>query len=270
MSLIFQSVFFDTPVIGDRVADIFIPENVTQDTALFFIHGGAWRAGSRAVHYIIIEEFLRRGFICGNTDYRLGGVNAFDQIFDIRCGYDLLVSKLKELGRPLNILTHGSSAGAHLCAMMSLTSPGECGEPTEFKGYRLQNEWVRPAGIAIQATPVTFEPWEDIFPHIWTAMQDIAGVPYEKDPEAYKRLSPCTYIHADNPPVFFMEAECEHMFPGSMTKEFVDRHQAMGIKSRWKEYPRVEHGFFYDLTRWQQREAFDDVIEFIAELHTTV
>ncbi len=266
MSLEFQSVFFDTPIVNGRVIDFFIPEAPSRDVALFFVHGGGWRAGSRTIYYHIIEEYMNRGFICATTDYRLGGVSAFEQIFDIRCGYDLFISKLKELNRPLKIFTHGSSAGAHLNAMVSLTTPGECGEPCEFKGTGLKNAWVKPIGAALQATPVTFEPWEDIFPHIWASMVDIAGAAYEEHPDIFKRLSPCRYINDGSPALFFMEAENEHMFPGAMTQEVVDMLRRLGIKSQWKVYPRTEHGFFYDLTRRQQREAFEDIIGFIDSL----
>ncbi len=262
MSFAFESIYFEYPFVKGRVVDIFVPKEIKSEAALFLIHGGGWRAGSRENFHYLINKFLDEGFICATTDYRMEGVTAFDQIFDIRCGYDLLVSTLKKLGRPLKIVTHGSSAGAHLCALMSLSAPGECGEPVEFNGYRLANDWVKPIGAIVQATPVTFEPWDEIFPQIWSCMQGIAGARYEDNVDVFRRLSPVSYLGAENPPLFFMEAANEHMFPGTMTKEFVDRHHAMGIQSRWKEYPNMEHGFFYNQERRQQREAFKDFVEF--------
>jgi pectinesterase len=261
MAIEFCSVYLDEPIVAGRVVDFFFPAEITRDTALFFVHGGGWRAGARAVFHRLITEYNRYGFACANTDYRLGGVTAAEQISDIRRSYMLFIEKLRERNRPCKILVLGSSAGAHLAALLALAAPGECGDEIAFQG-----DWVAPCGAALQATPVTFEPWEDIFPAIWTSMQDIAGVPYAEGSAVYRRLSPIAYLKASNPPLFFLEAENEHMFPGSMTLEFVEKHNALGICSKWKEYPRTEHGFFYDMTRWQQREAFEDIKAFAESL----
>ena len=51
--------------------DIFIPEKVTRDIALFFVHGGGWKAGSRNDFHNIMREFNAEGYICASTDYRL-------------------------------------------------------------------------------------------------------------------------------------------------------------------------------------------------------
>lgn len=263
----FSSIYLDKPIISGRVVDIFIPELITQNIALFFVHGGGWRGGSRNIFHHIIAEYSEQGFICASTDYRLNGVNAFEQIFDIRCAYNLFVAKLLDIGREPRILVIGSSAGAHLASLMTLTTPGECGEPVEQSGLEnYSNEWVKPCGGAFQATPVTFEPWTDIFPAIWSSMQNIASETYITEATAYRKLSLNNYLKRDNPPLFFLEAENEHMFPSAMTREFTEQHNKLGVNSQWKQYPRTEHGFFYDLTRWQQREAFDDIKKFAESL----
>jgi hypothetical protein len=94
-------------------------------------------------------------------------------------------------------------------------------------------------------------------------MQDIAGAPYDKEPERYQRLSLKNYIREDNPPIFFLEAELEHLFLSKYTHEVADRHNKMGLRSKWKEYKRVEHGFFYELKRDAQLEALEDICSFI-------
>ena len=60
-----------------------------------------------------------------------------------------------------------------------------------------------------------------------------------------------------------MEAENEHMFPSAMTREIVRRHNEMNIPSEWKVYRDAEHGFFYNLDRAVQREAFEDILRFV-------
>ena len=43
--------------------DIFIPEKVTRDIALFFVHGGGWKAASRNDFHNIMHGFNAKGYI---------------------------------------------------------------------------------------------------------------------------------------------------------------------------------------------------------------
>jgi acetyl esterase/lipase len=266
MAYEFASAYFEDEIVAGRVMDILSPKKCTRDEALFFVHGGGWTGGARADYHPIMRAFNGKGFLCASTDYRLSGVTIGDQIMDIRHGYDLFLSYLKRERRPLRVFVHGSSAGAHLAALLTLALPGECGDPLTFRSTRYKNKWVRPVGAALQATPVRFEPWEDIFPLAWTAMQAAVGTPYEKNASAYRRLAPIHHISKESSPIFLLEAEDEHMFPLEYTQEFVEKMRAMGRRAEYKVYTRAEHGFFYDVTRRQQKEAFADILTFIDSL----
>ena len=90
-----------------------------------------------------------------------------------------------------------------------------------------------------------------------------AGCRYKSDPARFRALSLRNYLRADNPPLLFLEAENEHMFPSSMTREFVREHNRMNIPSQWKICRNAEHGFFYSLDRAVQQEAFQDIMRFL-------
>ena len=155
MNHMFQSYYLDRPLVRGRVFDIFEPEHITRDTAVFFVHGGGWHAGTRAFCHEIMEALNERGWTAASADYRLSGVTAFDQLQDIREAYDRLVTLLKERGRPLKIAVYGESAGAHLASLLLCAAPGECGE-----SFHPANEWVKPCRGILQATPADFMPWE--------------------------------------------------------------------------------------------------------------
>jgi len=262
----FQSVYFDNRIVPGRVLDIFMPEKTTRETAVFFVHGGGWRGGSRVNYHKLMEACNKEGFSCAAPDYRLEGVNIFDQITDVRHGYDIFRKRLKSQGQTQKIFVHGSSAGAHLGALLVMAMPGECGEETAYGDYTLKDEWVRPAGASLQAMPVTFEPWEEIFPIIWRSMQNIIGAPYEKQPDLYRRVSPINYLSADTPPLFLLGAENEEMFPLEYNLDFIEKAGSFGSRVDYKVYTNAEHGFFYDVTRRQQKEALADIIAFIESL----
>jgi len=263
----FQSFYLDSPLVEGRVFDLFdAAENVpTQDVAVFFVHGGGWNSGSRTLFHKLMEELGNLGYITATTDYRLGGVTAFEQLADIRETFDCFVELLKKRGHSGKVAVHGSSAGAHLASLLSCAKPGECGEDIS----RLKYPEIRPVRASLQATPYNFKHWEGMMPPFWSQMQRVAGKSYAEDPERYERLSLCNYINADNPPLFFMEAELEHLFPSELTFQLAEKHRQMNIATQWKVYPRVEHGFFYALDRKMQQAAFKDLCSFLQGELTT-
>lgn len=254
----FQSYYLDSPLVTGRVFDVFEPEKITKETTVLFIHGGGWRSGSRDRYHKFMQELNNRGWLTATADYRLEGVTGFEQLQDVREACDRLVTLLKRQNRPLKIALFGGSAGAHLASLAGFAEPGECGETCH-----LENEWVKPCQVMLQATPYDFLHWEGMMPQFWSQMQQVAGCPYEQDPARFERLSLKNYVRKNNPETFFMEAELEHLFPSELNLKIVREHREMGIRSHWKVYPRVEHGFFYELKRKAQLEAFEDLCLFL-------
>ena len=142
MNHLFQSYYLDRPLVKGRIFDVFEPEEITKDTAVFFVHGGGWHGGSRSFCHEFMQELNNRGWLAASTDYRLSGVTAFDQLQDIREAYDRFVSLLKRKQRPLKIAVYGESAGSHLASLLLYAEPGECGEKCQ-----LENDWVKPHNI---------------------------------------------------------------------------------------------------------------------------
>jgi acetyl esterase/lipase len=254
----FRSIYFDAAPREGRIVDLFDTCKPSREVALFFVHGGGWRNGSRSIFHSIIHEYSRQGFDCASTDYRLKDANIFDQVSDVRTALDIFVEDLRERNRPSRVLLVGSSAGAHLALL------------TAFAQYEAQAKSVHLsiAGVAVQAAPFTFEPWDDIFPAAWNAMQSAVGQEYSGHEELFRRASPQHYIRPGMPPLFALHAENEHMFPRELYQRFAAISIAMGNDVCEKIYPRTEHGFFYSLERWQQREAFEDIIVFAESLPT--
>jgi acetyl esterase/lipase len=253
----FRSLYFDDAPREGRVLDVFEASQPSRKVALFFIHGGGWKSGSRTIFHSIIWEYSRLGFDCASTDYRLSGASVFEQVGDVRTGLDIFIRDLQKRNRATRVLLIGSSAGAHLALLAGLSKPEECGTPQTPLMHA-----PKIAGIAVQAAPFSFEPWPDIFPAIWSAMQSAVGAPHEGNENLYRRASPMSYIRAGNPPLFSLHAENEHMFPRELYETFAANSIALGNDVREKIYPRAEHGFFYSLERRQQRQAFDDITEF--------
>lgn len=251
----FESLFFDggAPAEG-RVVDFFIPPAPTAPVSFFFVHGGGWRGGARAIFHGIMKTLVDRGCACASTDYRLQGVHLGEQVSDVREAYSLFARELASRGIVPRIVIHGSSAGAHLAAMVALTgTENDAGSPLS-EG--------KPVALSMANGPATFEPWPDIFPGIWASMQDIIGSPWAQRPDLYREASPVHRVGPDSPPILFMHAENEHMFPLEQTRRMQRELERAGGRMELIQYPAMEHGFFYSLERPQQRKALDDLVRF--------
>jgi acetyl esterase/lipase len=252
--------YLDRPVQPGRIYDIFIPETVQHDTAIFIIHGGGWKAGSRlGYHTPIMDNIVQRGYIVATADYRLD-VSVFEQLKDCREAYMHFVNELRKMGRPVKIAVHGTSAGAHLAGLLTIAEPGAAGE--EFHG-----EWVAPECGLFQSLPRTFEPWDEILPYLWKDMQFAVRTPYEEAPELYKKLSFDRYLHSEMPRIFLMEAEYEEMFFYPTKLSLAREIAAMNNRVSVKIYKNMEHGFLFNLDRVHQREALEDLLKFIEGSH---
>jgi acetyl esterase/lipase len=270
MPFTYSSVYLDNPIQPGRALDIFLPDRVTREIALFFVHGGGWAAGSRAQYHLVMRAFNAQGYICGSADYRLynaiNGISILDQLTDLRHAYDQFLTELDSLGRPHRIFTLGGSAGAHLNGLLTLAAPGDCGEAIEFAGRELRHPPCPPVGAAVSSMPPLFEPWEDIFPGIWDSMQLAMGVRYEDDPERYRRVAPIQYVSKTSCPFLILFPENEYMFPLRHQIQFQKKMQSLNRRCEIRTYTDAEHGFFYNVIRRQQKEALADVLAFIDSL----
>lgn len=257
----FTSYYLDCPLQHGRVFDVFEADNnvIQKNAAFFFVHGGGWRYGSRqSGAHILMDELARRGYDCASTDYRLNAPDVFVQISDVRESLDAFIDLLIKKGRKPEIIIWGESAGAHIASLTAYAKPGELGEDIS----KLKHPEIRPVKAVLQATPYDFLHFEGMMPQTWSVFQDIAGAPYDKEPERYEKLSLKNYIRRDNPETFFIEAEYEHMFDSRLTLKIAEEHRKMGINTQWKVYERVEHGFMHDLKRKMQIAAFEDMCLF--------
>ena len=264
----YTGYYLDDDIVSHRTFDCFAPEKITRQAALFFVHGGGWTDGDTDVYHRIMRAYCRQGYIRCSTTYRLlppggpGKLSAVDQLEDVRESFAKFVDVLREHGIDSpRVAVFGTSAGAHLASLLVCAEPGECGETCD-----LSRPWVKPFCGLLQSTPATFEPWPEAYPAMWGMMERAAGGVWTEEPEKFRNLSLERFIRPDNPPLFFMEAELEGMFPTRLNVPLLEKHRQWGIPSRMKIYKCAEHGFFYDITRPIQREAFEDIIDFVSSL----
>ncbi|HWL52705.1 MAG TPA: alpha/beta hydrolase [Chthoniobacteraceae bacterium] len=260
----YTSLYFDNPPVPQRALDLWLPETTRRPVSLFFVHGGGWHGGTRQQMHAIMHAFYKEGYPVASVDYRLApGATLGEQLADVREGMAIARAELAAAGLPTGLALYGSSAGGHLALLAGLAEPGACGEKLDARTLETAP---RVAGIIGSCAPVTFEPWDDIFPGIWSSMERAVGTPYEKAPELYRIFSPETHARDEGAPLLFLTAECEHLFPNDLTEALAGRLSRAGRRVSIHRYRRAEHGFFYDVKRNAQKAALCDCLAFLETL----
>jgi acetyl esterase/lipase len=187
---------------GPLLLDIYRPAQ-PRNAVLVYVHGGAWRAGSRAQPPCL--ALLQAGYTIVSVDYRLSPVAPFPaQVFDIRAAIRYL--RINHIPLELdarNIILVGTSAGGHLATLVGVSEgvaelAGEIGDDrhisTEVQGIVSYFGAGNLTTILSQSTPHGLsvrEPALRLF---------IGGLPNEQ-PELARLASPITHVDASDPPL---------------------------------------------------------------------
>lgn len=118
--------------VGERVAmDIFRPKAGGPHPVVLAIHGGGFRAGSRAGYHRLCIELAQKGFVAATASYRLAPRHQFPAaVEDVKAAVRFLRANARKYDLdPERIGATGGSAGGHLALMVGLT-----GQSTAFDG----------------------------------------------------------------------------------------------------------------------------------------
>ena len=130
-----------TYIAGEKVdryrhrLDVYQPVGVKDAPVLMFVHGGAWRFGSKAFHPNIGNTFARRGIVTVSINYRLTPrVKHPEHVRDVARAFAWIKKNITNYGgNPKRVFLCGHSAGAHLVALLATNEKylGEAGHKTD-------------------------------------------------------------------------------------------------------------------------------------------
>jgi acetyl esterase/lipase len=206
-------------------ADLFLPQETHRaPPVILWVHAGGWRFGSRHLAPDLSRFFAERGFAMAAIDYRLTRHATFPaQLEDVRTAIAWLRGHADEYAIDAGrIGLWGSSAGAHLSALVALTA---CGAPVETDGWKaasqagvlavvagyppvdfLQLDRHRPPPGTVSADPETL-----LLPRYDMRSADpdsfeslLLGAPIETCPERVHAANPLTYVRDGAPPFLIL------------------------------------------------------------------
>jgi acetyl esterase/lipase len=254
----------------DLKLDLYLPMDATESRPvplMIYIHGGGWWNGNKEQSVISLLPWIEMGYAVANVEYRLGGAaGAPAAVEDCRCALRWLRNHAKEYRLdPARIVLSGHSAGGHLALMTGLvpTSAGldlSCVDRAEG-GIGEHTMADIPVAAIINWFGITDV--KDLLsgPNAKTyAVRWIGSNPSTADREALaSRLSPLTYVRANQPPVFTIHGDDDPTVPYTQGTRLRDALTRAGVPNEMITVPGGKHGGFppnESLRIWTAIRAF--------------
>ncbi|MFO1438663.1 MAG: alpha/beta hydrolase [Verrucomicrobiaceae bacterium] len=235
--------------VGDTalLLDLHTPSNVKQPPLIVYVHGGAWRAGSKSD--VPIAGLLDHGFAIASVDYRLSTQARFPaQIHDIKAAIRFLRAKASWFGiNTEKIAIIGSSAGGHLAALTGVTNGHR-----ELEG-RVGDHLDQSSDVSAIVSFYGASNLESILGQSTEfgltvripALKLLLGDLPEKVPALAKLASPVAHLDKQDPPLLLLHGDADPQMPPAQSVEFQKAYQS---KVRLITLPGSKHGGeeFYD------------------------
>ena len=205
----------------ELLLDLYLPEEVKLPPLVVWVHGGAWRSGSKS--HMPLIDLLKNGFAVASVDYRLSPVAKFPaQVHDCKAAVRFLRGSAEEYGvNAERIGIAGSSAGGHLVALIGVTNnhktlEGDIGDhddqsssvqavvdyfgPTNFMTILKQST---PHGLSVRVP----------------ALNLLLGDEPDKIPDLARLASPVFHVDADDPPLLLIHGDQDPQVPINQSHE---------------------------------------------------
>ncbi|MHC4103682.1 MAG: alpha/beta hydrolase fold domain-containing protein, partial [Planctomycetota bacterium] len=226
--------------------DIYLPKQGTYTRPLpmvVWIHGGAWRAGSKK--NCRSRVFLEDGYAAASINYRLSHHATFPaQIEDCKAAIRFLRANAKKYNiDPDRIGVWGSSAGGHLVALLGTSS-----DVKDFdKGPNLH------VPSKVQAVCDFFGPtdftrmsdFESRMDHDATDSPEslLVGGAVQENKEACKRANPITYVSRNDPPILIVHGDKDPLVPHNQSELLYEALKKANVDVKFHTVKGGGHGF---------------------------
>jgi acetyl esterase/lipase len=238
----------------DEFLDVYQNPSSDPRPVVVYFHGGAWWKGNRPETYGSFRSFLAMGFSVVSVDYRLTGVaTAPAAVQDTRCALSWVKKNAKKYNfDPSRVVAYGTSAGGHL-ALMAGMAPSlwdvdlpECKDQPNVAAI-LDFYGIADIAVLLQGAKLTN-----------SAGRWIGDGPNRV--ELAKQMSPMTYVHKGNPPVFLVHGDADPVVPYEQAVRLQKALDEAGVPNKFFTVPGGHHGQFDEA---QKQEIMKSIREFL-------
>jgi acetyl esterase/lipase len=226
--------------------DLFIPPGATNPLPLIiWVHGGAWRAGSKENCPAL--RYLERGYAVASLNYRLSQHAVFPaQIEDCKAAVRWLRAHAGEHNlNPDRFAAWGSSAGGHLVALLGTTGDVKAFDVGENLKVSSRVHAVVDFFGPTDFTQMSKHSPPDSMNHDAPDSPEsllIGGAIQENKAKAAK-ANPITYVSKDDPPFLIMHGDKDPLVPYQQSELLHDALKQSGVPVTFKIVEGAGHGF---------------------------
>ncbi len=241
---------YSHPESGALLLDLYMPETGGPFPLIVWIHGGAYRSGSKSgIWYKPILNQTGRGYAVASIDYRLSGVAKFPALVqDAKAALRWLRANAARYNLKADrIVVAGESAGGYQSAMLGAT-----GGVAELEGAsgNLQ-ESSRVQGVIDFFGPTDFLAMDDGASSCKTPLvhrapdspeSQLLGCNLNDCPDKVKATNPIAYVNKDAPPFLILHGTADCQVPHTQSQRLYDALRAAGVAANLHLLPGVGHG----------------------------
>jgi acetyl esterase/lipase len=239
--------------------DLYIPAGVSRPPLVVWVHGGAWRSGTKAQ---VPPIFVENGYATASLDFRQSTDARFPAgVHDIKAAIRFLRAKAQEYGyRTDRIAIAGSSSGGHLAALVGVTNGVKELEGT-VGGYPNERSDVQAIvvyygasnllTILAQSTPFGLGVRQP-------ALELLLGGLPEKVPSLAQMASPVVHVGAGDPPLLLLHGDQDPQMPVNQSLEMQGAYEKAGLDVTLDVVHGAAHGgdLFFSPERIQRVVTF--------------
>lgn len=257
---------------NSNLLDIYLPakEPASPLPLVVFIHGGGWRAGDKGSPCIHAAFMVEQGYAFASINYRFSQQAVFPaQLDDCKGAIRWLRAHAKEYHiDPERVGVWGSSAGAHLAALVATTA----GDPAR-EGAVGGNE---KASSAVKCVVDFYGPSDFVNIEAHAAAAGITrdptkisvllgGSPAQK-PELAIAASPVRLVSKSTPPFLILHGGADKTVPLAQSEELAETLKKAGVEVKLTVVPGAAHGapFNGPQEREEVRSFFDRHLKNVA------
>lgn len=245
---------FATSDVGDLTADLYYPQNDKPLPIILYIHGGAWKAGSKEMFTSWGPYLAQNGFLVMSVNYRLSEPSrpSWPGVMDdMRAALDWLhQTASKQWKLDLNRVTViGESCGAQLATLLAIENKTPATIRTIIGVYGIYDlaDWRSYTRKVREDDPV---------------VQFLGGAPEEID-EQYLVSSPAARLAEEIPKTiletdfFLLWGEEDDVVPASQSEKFAKLLSRRGVSVETCAVPEKGH-YWFSVLPWLEGGTVND------------
>lgn len=232
--------------------DLYLPASGVKRPLVIWIHGGAFRRGSKEVNQFDTPPFacVGEGIAVASINYRLSQHALFPaQIEDCKAAVRWLRAHADEYGLdPQRVIAWGPSAGGHLAAMLGMT-----GDVADFEVGEHLDVSSRVQAVVDYYGPTDFLQMDTqrlpdgmVHDPADSPESQLVGGAIQEHPEKVARANPITYVSSDAPPFLIIHGNRDPLVPYGQSVLLVEALQEAGVEVTFYTVEGAGHGGFTD------------------------